>query len=252
MTPADALLLLAAGLVAGALNSVAGGGSFVSFPTLLFTGVPAIPANATNTVALQPGAMASAWAYRARLRAHPQALIGLGAISLAGGVAGALLLLKTPEKTFLWVLPWLLLFATLLFAFGPAITRRLSRSPGARGRRLWLAIGTVQFAIAVYGGYFGGGIGIMMLAALSLSGMTDIHEMNAFKTLLGSIINGIAVLTFIVAGVVHWPQGLTMMAGAIAGGYAGAHYAQKVPPRLVRNLVILTGAAMTAYFFARG
>ncbi len=255
MTPVDALLLLAAGLVAGALNSVAGGGSFVSFPTLLFTGVPAIPANATNTVALQPGAMASAWAYRRQLRAHRAAVLALGSISLVGGVVGALLLLKTPERTFLWILPWLLLFATLLFAFGPALMRRIRATFGERegGRRgpLWLAIGAVQFAIAVYGGYFGGGIGIMMLAALSLSGMTDIHEMNAFKTLLGSIINGIAVVTFIVAGVVYWPQGLTMMAGAIAGGYAGAHYAQRVEPRYVRILVILTGAAMTAYFFAR-
>ena len=265
MTAADAALLFSAGAVAGALNSVAGGGSFVSFPTLLFTGVPAIPANATNTIALQPGAMASAWAYRRQFSAHRAAVVALGAVSLAGGLAGALLLLKTPERTFLWILPWLLLFATLLFSFGPALTKRLREhsggsagtatagaTGGARARAAWLAVAAIQFAIAVYGGYFGGGIGIMMLAALSLSGMTNIHEMNAFKTLLGSVINGVAVVAFIVAGVVHWPQGLTMMAGAVLGGYFGAHWAQRVDPKLVRALVIVTGAAMTAYFFLRG
>lgn len=256
MTAADAALLVSAGAVAGALNSVAGGGSFVSFPTLLFTGVPAIPANATNTIALQPGAMASAWAYRRQFSAHRAAVGALGAVSLAGGLAGALLLLKTPERTFLWILPWLLLFATLLFSFGPALTARLRRRGGAPAGRAgsrtgWLAVAAIQFAIAVYGGYFGGGIGIMMLAALSLSGMTNIHEMNAFKTLLGSIINGVAVVAFIVAGVVHWPQGLTMMAGAVLGGYFGAHWAQRVEPRIVRALVIATGAAMTVYFFLR-
>jgi len=259
MTAADAALLFSAGAVAGALNSVAGGGSFVSFPTLLFTGVPAIPANATNTIALQPGAMASAWAYRRQFSAHRAAVVALGAVSLAGGLAGALLLLKTPERTFLWILPWLLLFATLLFSFGPALTKRLRERAGGpggpggeRSRAAWLAVAAIQFAIAVYGGYFGGGIGIMMLAALSLSGMTNIHEMNAFKTLLGSVINGVAVVAFIVAGVVHWPQGLTMMAGAVLGGYFGAHWAQRVDPKLVRALVILTGAAMTVYFFLRG
>ena len=259
MTAADAALLFSAGAVAGALNSVAGGGSFVSFPTLLFTGVPAIPANATNTIALQPGAMASAWAYRRQFSAHRAAVVALGAVSLAGGLVGALLLLKTPERTFLWILPWLLLFATLLFSFGPALTKRLrehARGPGgpggARSRTAWLVVAAIQFAIAVYGGYFGGGIGIMMLAALSLSGMTNIHEMNAFKTLLGSVINGVAVVAFIVAGVVHWPQGLTMMAGAVLGGYFGAHWAQRVDPKLVRALVIVTGAAMTGYFFLRG
>jgi hypothetical protein len=265
MPAADAALLFSAGAVAGALNSVAGGGSFVSFPTLLFTGVPAIPANATNTIALQPGAMASAWAYRRQFSAHRAAVVALGAVSLAGGLAGALLLLKTPERTFLWILPWLLLFATLLFSFGPALTMRLRERAGGgagtatagatggeRSRAAWLAVAAIQFAIAVYGGYFGGGIGIMMLAALSLSGMTNIHEMNAFKTLLGSVINGVAVVAFIVAGVVHWPQGLTMMAGAVLGGYFGAHWAQRVDPKLVRALVIVTGAAMTGDFFLRG
>ncbi|MBP1612334.1 MAG: hypothetical protein H6Q01_997, partial [Acidobacteria bacterium] len=203
--------------------------------------------------------------YRRQFSAHRAAVVALGAVSLAGGLVGALLLLKTPERTFLWILPWLLLFATLLFSLGPALTRRLRERAGGpagtatagaaggeRSRAAWLAVAAIQFAIAVYGGYFGGGIGIMMLAALSLSGMTNIHEMNAFKTLLGSIINGVAVVAFIVAGVVHWPQGLTMMAGAVLGGYFGAHWAQRVDPKLVRALVIVTGAAMTAYFFLRG
>jgi hypothetical protein len=252
MTLADALLLFPAALVAGALNAVAGGGSFISFPSLLFTGVPAIPANATNTVALWPGSVASVKAYWRAIRVDRRLLALLSAASLAGGGAGALLLLRTPERTFLSLLPWLLLFATLLFAFGGRVTRRIRRSLPHRDAPGWpsfAAIALIQLVIATYGGYFGGGIGIMMLAALALTGLSDIHEMNGLKTLLASLINGVAVGTFALSGVVAWPQAALMVAGAIAGGYGGAWYAQRVDPRWVRRLVILTGAAMTAYFF---
>lgn len=250
----DAVILFAAAVVAGTLNSVAGGGSFISFPTLLFTGVPPIEANATNTVALWPGVVASVGAYRREFAAQLRAVVLLGSVSLVGGLLGALLLLKTPETTFLKVLPWLLLFATLLFTFGRTLTRRVKLALGPTRTPHWfplVGVCFIQLAIAVYGGFFGGGIGIMMLAGLALLGMENIHAMNALKTLLGSLINGIAVIAFIAAGVVAWPQAILMIAGAILGGYGGAWYAQKIDPRLVRGAVIITGALMTAYFFWR-
>lgn len=254
LTLPHAVALFAAATIAGTLNSVAGGGSFISFPTLLFTGVPPIEANATNTVALWPGVVASVGAYRREFAAQKRAVILLGSVSLLGGLLGALLLLKTPETTFLRVLPWLLLFATLLFTFGRSLTRRIKSALGPRRGPRWLplaGVGILQLAIAVYGGFFGGGIGIMMLAGLALLGMDNIHAMNALKTLLGSLINGIAVAAFIVAGVVAWPQALLMIAGAVLGGYSGAWYAQKTDPRWVRAAVVATGALMTAYFFFR-
>ncbi|MBP7145969.1 MAG: sulfite exporter TauE/SafE family protein [Acidobacteria bacterium] len=252
MGPLDAILLFGAALLAGALNSVAGGGSFISFPTLIFTGVPPIAANATNTVALWPGAVASVGAYRREFRGAGLLLWVMALVSLLGGAAGALLLLKTPETTFVRVLPWLLLAATLIFALGPWLNERLRRARGNRPHPAGLVLAAAalgQVVISVYGGFFGGGIGMLMLAALSLVGMTNIHAMNALKTLLSALINGVAVVAFAVAGVVAWPQALLMIAGAVVGGYGGAWYAQKIDPRLVRRFVVLTGAAMTAYFF---
>jgi hypothetical protein len=256
MTLPQALALFVAAMLAGALNSVAGGGSFISFPALLQIGrVPAIAANATNTVALWPGSVASIAAYRRELRSHGRRLASLAPVSLAGGVLGALLLIKTPERTFLMVLPWLLLTATLLFAFGKRITawtadRRRTGSP----RRPWaaaLGAALLQLVIATYGGYFGGGIGMLMLALLSVMGMTEIHAMNAMKATLASCINGVAVVTFIWYGQVAWPHALLMIVGAVAGGYGGAHYAMKLPPALVRGFVLCVGFGMTIYFFVR-
>ena len=242
--------MFVAGGLGGALNSVAGGGSFIAFPALLFTGVPPIPANATNTIALWTAAAASGGAYRRRLDVARSVLRPLLAASLVGGVAGALLLLKTPQQTFMRVLPWLTLGATLLFAFG----RKLA---GARGSiveheatGLALAGATLfQLAVAVYGGYFGGGMGIVMLAMLATLGMTDIHAMNALKSVMGFVINGVAVVTFIVARAVYWKQGLVMIVGGVLGGYLGAHYAQKIPQVWIRAFVVLVGAGMTVYFF---
>ena len=250
MTLETIIFLFAAGAVGGALNSVAGGGSFIAFPALLFTGVPPIPANATNTIALWTGATASGGAYRKRLDVAPRVLIPLLAASVAGGLVGAYLLLKTPAHTFMRVLPWLTLGATMLFAFGKKIAGgRRSAIEHETARMPLLGAALFQFTVAVYGGYFGGGMGIVMLAMLAVLGMTDIHAMNALKSVMGSVVNGVAVVTFIVARAVYWRHGIIMILGAIAGGYMGAHYAMKLPQQWIRWFVVAVGAVMTAYFF---
>jgi len=260
VTLAEGALLFAAALVGGAQNAVAGGGSFLTFPALVVSGVSSIHANATSTVALWPGSLASAGAYRKELQSVPHLGI-LGAISLVCGWLGALLLLHTPAATFSRLIPVLLLLATLLFAFGPSFTGWMKRRrasdqkmetaerSGSRGGLIGMCAG--QAVIATYGGYFGGGIGILMLAAFGLMGMENIHAMNALKTVLASCINGIAVITFVVAGAVNWPQALVMLVGAVLGGYAGAAYTRKLDPALVRRFVIIIACLMTLYFFLR-
>jgi len=250
LTPQSIIFLFFAGALGGALNSVAGGGSFIAFPALLFTGVPPIPANATNTIALWTAAAASGGAYRNRLDVPRRLFAPLLAASLIGGLAGAVLLLKTPAHTFMRVLPWLTLGATLLFAFGKklaggrrSVIEHEASVTGLAGATLF------QLTVAVYGGYFGGGMGIIMLAMLAALGMTDIHSMNALKSVMGFVINGVAVVAFIVARAVYWKHGVVMIAGGILGGYLGAHYAQKVPQVWIRMLVVAVGTAMTAYFF---
>src|SRR5215469_3082790 len=253
MTIAQGIVLFLAALVGGALNSVAGGGSFVVLPSLIFTGVGSKLASSTTTVALWPGSLASAGAYRKQLAMVERSmLLLLAAVSVIGGVLGALLLLHTPQKTFSLLLPYLLLMATLLFTFGGPISRRLREWMLGRGlsTRLFLVgVAVLQLPISIYGGFFGGGIGILMLATLGLSGMKDLNSMNALKTALATCINGAAVLTFAVAGAVVWPQWLVMIAGAIAGGYGGARFALKLDQRLIRIVVILVGSVMTLIFF---
>ena len=248
----DALLLFFAALLGGALNAVAGGGSFVAFPALLFTGVPPVPANATNTVALWTGLAFSGGAFRHHLKIRRSVLLPLVGVSLAGGVGGALLLLHTPGQTFLQILPWLMLVAVLLFIFGPKLTRvrdkRVLHQPSAKAI---VAASFLQLLVAIYGGYFGGGMGFVILAMLTAFGMADIHEMNAFKIVLSSATNGIAVLIFIFRHAVYWPQALVMICGAALGGYFGAHYSLRLPQFWVRWFVIAVGAGMTAYFFVR-
>jgi uncharacterized membrane protein YfcA len=252
----QSIFLFLAAAVAGTLNAVAGGGSFVSFPALLFLGVPPVPANATNTVALWPGLAASTIAYLKRLNAPLHLLIPLLVTSVVGGWAGALLLLKTPQHTFLHLIPWLLLVGTVLFAFGNSIRTLAGKGRAADDlRRIsWTAVGVSSFLellVAIYGGYFGAGIGFIMLGMLAALGMRDLHGMAAIRTLLAATINFVAVITFIAAGAVLWPIFAVMVAGALAGGWFGARFAQRADPGKVRAFVIILGLAMSAYFFLR-
>ena len=239
-------LLMAAGFAAGAINSVAGGGSFLTFPSLVFAGIPAVIANASSTVALVPGSAAAAISYRAEIQAlNEQRVKTWFVLSLVGGALGAVLLLLTSDQTFRQIAPWLLLFATLVFAFGGRISVAL------RGRlhssQTWMLV--LLFPIAVYGGYFGGGIGIMFLAAFRLYGFTDIHGMNGVKAILGGSLNAIAAIIFIAAHQVAWRPALAMMVAGVAGGYVGPILARRLQPVIIRIVVIATGAVMTTYFF---
>jgi hypothetical protein len=254
MTLPNAVLLFFAAGIAGTMNSVAGGGSFFSFPALIFTHVLPIPANATSTVALWPGSVASASAYRKRFPKDFKILAEMLTTSVVGGTLGALILLRTPQSTFMRFVPYLFLLATLLLIFGKQIADRVETTFKTSKQPRWMVVAAsnlFQFLIAVYGGFFGAGIGIMMLALLTMLRMEDIHAMNALKTLLNAAINGAAVITFIVAGAVLWPQALVMLVGAVAGGYGGAYFAQKIDPQIVRRFVIAVGLCMTAYFFLR-
>lgn len=237
-------------MLGGALNAVAGGGSFVTFPALMFSGVAPIAANATNTVALWVGVTASSGAYRKHLDISRRVMIPLTVTSLLGGIAGAYLLLHTPAHTFLQILPWLMFGATLLFAFGGRLARGSDTGLTCDASPSALTFAALfELVVAVYGGYFGGGVGIMNLAMFAVLGMTDIHAMNALKSVLGGIINGIAVVTFIVAGAVAWKEGAVTTVGALVGGFFGAHYAQRLPQSWIRWFVIVVGTGMTAYFF---
>lgn len=254
------VFLFVVAFTAGALNAVAGGGSFLTLPSLIYAGITPVAANATSTFALWPGSVASALAYRREVIASRAWLLALGAVSMVGGLLGALLLVRTSDASFMRLLPWLMLLAAVTFTFGGPITARLRRhaarsdgprtgSPAPRGVPLWAF--PLQLVIALYGGYFGGGIGIMMLASLAIAGMADIHEMNGVKTVLAVAINGIAMAEFVVNGAVAWLPGFLMMAGGIAGGYAGASFARRLPARAVRGLVIVIAWTMTVYFFVR-
>lgn len=241
------LLLLVAAFAAGALNAVAGGGSFLTFPALMMAGVPPVNANATSTVAVSPGALASAFGYRQELKTLGNSLnlpLMIG-VSLVGGLAGALLLLWTPERLFEAIVPWLLLFATVLFAFGPKVSA-YARRHFTMGQTSLMVL---QFLIAVYGGYFGGGIGILMLALLGVFGLTDLNAMNGMKTLLSGCLNAIAVVAFVAGGAVYWHEAIIMAVAAVAGGYVGASVARRIPGPILRKFVIVVGVLMTVYFF---
>ena len=202
-------------------------------------------ANATSTLALWPGSLSSAFAYRSEIKTKGARLLGLLAVSLVGGLLGAQLLVRTSDTSFMRLLPWLMLLAAGTFTFG-------GRRPtsDAKPHALWMVLG-LQLAISIYGGYFGGGMGIMMLATMSLAGMTDIHEMNGLKSLLGATINGVALAEFIAHHAIVWQPGLVMVAGSLVGGYAGASAARKVNRRTVRTLAIVVAWGMTMYFFIR-
>ena len=243
------LLLFVASVLAGALNSVAGGGSFITFPALLLVGLPPINANATNNTGTWVGYLSSLYAYRNDRAVRWRELLVLVSISLAGGVIGSLLLIKTPQTVFSRLVPYLLLAATILFAFGPSLKKLQAHAAGApRSPATLFALRVLQLAITIYGGFFGGGVGILLLALFGLMGMEDIHAMNALKTILSTCINGIAMVTFVISGAVFWPQAALMSAGTLLGGYWGVYYVKKLDPKLVRRFVISVGFGMSFYF----
>lgn len=243
-----AAVIFVAGVIAGAINSIAGGGTLISFPALLWLGRDPIVANATSAVAIWPGSLAAAWGYRQELATAKRWLLLLIVPSLAGGALGSWLLLSTPSTTFERLVPLLILLATILLAAQEAISRRLGVMAGGHERpsRGWIAFVVVfQFLVSVYGGYFGAGMGILMLAALGLIGLTDLHQMNGVKNVLAVCINGIAAVYFIVARAVVWSDVAVMVAGTLAGGYLGAHFARKLGRSFVRRAVVVIGIAMT-------
>lgn len=245
MDAGQAALLFAAAVAGGALNSVAGGGSFLTFPALVFTLADPIAANATSTVALWPGTVASAVSYRSELRAEAPSFKWLALLSAAGGLIGAVTLMETPKGLFDVLVPFLLLLATLVFTFGERIRARVT-SKASRG-----GVAVLQLGVAIYGGYFGGGMGLMMLAVFTLLGMTEIHRMNALKAGLGVLINGVAVAIFAASGKIEWAPAGVMVLGAVLGGFGGASLARRLPPKKVRPVVVTIGWVMTAWFFWR-
>lgn len=243
-------VVASAAFAAGLINSIAGGGTLVSFPALLWTGRDPVLANATSTVALWPASLAGVYGFRRELKGGARLFLLFGAPSLVGGVLGAVLLLRTPSETFARLIPFLILFATLLLAVQEPISRKLGRVEGEKPTRAWWVGAVVfQFLVGVYGGYFGAGIGILMLAALGLLGFSDIHRMNALKNLLAICINGVAAVYFITSGAVIWSDVLLMTFAALAGGYTGARLAYRLGRRFVRIAVIIIGLVMSVSLF---
>jgi hypothetical protein len=237
---------LIAAFAAGAMNSVAGGGSFLSFPALVFAGVPPISANATNNAAMWVGTIGSARGYREEVSEHRALLLPVIAVSVVGALIGACLLLVTPQSLFVHLIPWLLLFATIVFALSPRLTKAATGAPRHAPWQL-----AVQFTVAIYGGYFGAGMGILMLAVLAFSGLPSFNAQNAIKNVLAVCINGVALIPFLIARIVDWRFALPMAVIALAGGYFGARFFRRVPQPLARALVVTIGVAMTIVFFLR-
>lgn len=252
------IALIAAGaFAAGAANAVAGGGTFFSFPALLAAGVPPVTANASNTIALWPASLSSAWAYRHELTKHRAWVIRLTVVAFFGGIAGGLLLLATSNASFSKLIPWLMLLATGLFAGSSQVSRLVaalkSRAGLAAQRADNGSLGGLffQLMVSIYGGFFGAGQGILMLAALSIQGLTEMQELNAIKNWLSGVIYTVSALTFIIAGAASWPHTLVMLATATAGGYVGAHWARRLPALWLKRLVVAVGGSLTLVYFAK-
>jgi uncharacterized protein len=254
MTWAEAILLIISAAAAGAINAVAGGGTLITFPALLLARTPAVVANATSTIALVFGTSGGVLGYRRQLGTVRVWLRRFLPVSLLGGLLGAMLLTVSCEKVFSRLVPFLLLFATVLF-LGQGAFRRFAgfddqpgSTPHPHDAHVWMAV-VFQFLVAVYGGYFGAGIGILMLASLGFIGLTDIHEMNALKTVLGSLINLVAAVYFVFAGLINWPKAGVMTIGAVVGYFLGAHYAQRIPQKRVRQIITAIGFTISAALF---
>jgi uncharacterized protein len=240
-----------AALLAGILNSIAGGGTLLTFPALLAANVAPVIANGTSTVALVPGSLAGAWGYRKEMHETRRWAWLLVGPSLVGGAVGSLLVAQLPQSYFTTLIPWLILLAATLFLVQPTLTRWAGSrgEPGLPSRLTLAGVTLFQFLVGIYGGYFGAGIGILMLSSLGLMGLSDIHRMNGLKTFLAACINGVAVLVFVLKGFVNWPYALAMAVAAIVGGYLGARVARVLNRQLVRWIVILIGFGLAAYFF---
>lgn len=258
MSPAEILLVGGGAFLAGAMNAMAGGGTFFSFPALLAAGVPPVVANASNCVALWPASLSSALAYRKEVMRHPRWTLLLVIAAFIGGITGGLLLLATSNAAFAKLIPWLLLIATVLFAFSSQVSRlvrsvksRIGLGDQARGTPGGVGGLLFQLAVAIYGGFFGAGLGILTLAALAIQGVEDIQELNGLKNLTSAVNYTFAAGTFIIAGAVSWPHTVLMTATAMAGALAGAALARRLPALWLRRLVVAVGSTLTTVYFAK-
>ena len=247
-------LIAAGAFLAGGMNAIAGGGTFFSFPALLAVGVPPVTANASNTVALWAASLSSAWAYRREVMKHRKWALILIGVSFVGGICGGLLLLATSNAAFSKLIPWLLLVATALFAFSGQVQRIVGWIKGKFGAAQSSEPGSIggacfQLVVAIYGGFFGAGLGILTLAALAIQGFKDMQELNALKNVASAVNYTVAAATFIIAGAVSWPHTLTMLVTAMLGGYAGAAFARRLPAIWLRRLVVTVGSALTLIYF---
>jgi uncharacterized membrane protein YfcA len=251
MSGTETLTLIAAATAAGAINAIAGGGTLLTFPTLLLCGTPPIIANATSTLALVIGTAGSIFGFRQQIADVKPWLARFVPVSLLGGLIGSVLLTRTSDTVFAKLVPFLILFATVLFlaqgAFRRLAGQKVAASPATHSS-VWIAI-VFQFAVSIYGGFFGAGIGILMLASLGFLGLGDIHHMNALKNILGSLINLVAAAWFTASGLIDWPKMAVMTVGALAGYWLGAHYSQRIPQERVRTIITLIGFAMSAVTF---
>ena len=248
----EIVFLLLAGILGGMVNSIAGGGSFITFPALLLVGVPPIAANATNTFAACSGYMSGVYALRRDLRDSRLNLRRYVFFSLVGGVAGAWLLLQTPEAIFRDAVPWLLLFATLLFIWGGALNQALSKLATGHRHASHLGsalLGMLLLLVCVYGGFFNAGLGIVILSYLALAGESNINTMNGIKLLVSSVVSLVAIVLFVMDGVIVWREGLIVLLGTLIGGYLAAHYSRQLPQHWVRRSIIVASIGITVYFF---
>ena len=251
----DLLALVGAGTLAGIINAIAGGGTFFTFATLMAIGLPPVAANATSAVSVLPGQFASALAYRREITALARVLVPLCAISAVGGLFGGWLLLNTDDTTFRGLVPWLLLFATMLFSLSPRIPALIQRIKGGSDMttnpvpRATIGALALQGTVAIYGGYFGAGMGIMMLASLSIVFGDRFHDANASKNILAVFMQGFAVILFVFSGLVQWPEAVVITLSSITGGFLGVVVARRVPVPVMRWTVVAVGAALSAWYF---
>ncbi len=246
----DSLIVILAGIVAGIINAVAGGGTFIAFPTLMATGAPALIANATCTVGVMPGVLASTIGYKNQLAAYKRYLPALCIIGAIGGAMGGYILMHTSNDDFQIMVPWLLLVATITFAFGKNITDFLGRFGSGTPTKLTYAVVTIfMILVSIYGGFFGAGVGIMLLAMFQVMRLDNIHEMNALKVLVSIAIHGAGAVALLFSDLIHWPFAALLAIGTIIGGYSTSKLVQGIPQSIVRGFVLFIAVSTTIYYF---